>query len=314
MNITQPREVFKPFEYPKAEQFAMQQHQAHWLHTEVQMGGDVQDWKVNLTDDERRLVGNVLKGFTQVEVYVGSYWGQMIPKWFPKPEIQLMGATFAAFEAIHALAYAHLNTTLGLEDFDAFLYEPTAKAKLDALIDDERDAARSLAVYSAFAEGVSLFSAFSILMSFSQRNLLKGVGQIVSWSVRDESLHSRAGCWLFRELMKSHPELNTKKLEDDVYEAANLTVALEHGFIDMCFDETPIANISPAHVRALVNQRANAKLSELGYRPIFDVFADDLEAIAWFDRAAAGVEHSDFFAMRPTSYSKGHVDWEGAFA
>lgn len=314
MSITTPRDVFKPFEYLQAEQFCMQQQQAHWLHTEVQMGGDIQDWKLNLTENERRLVGNVLKGFTQVEVYVGSYWSQKVPHWFPKPEIQLMSQTFGAFESIHALAYAHLNTTLGLEDFDAFLYEPTVKAKLDALIDDDRDAARSLAVYSAFAEGVSLFSAFSILMSFSQRNLMKGVGQIVSWSVRDESLHSKAGCWLFRELLKSHPELKTPQLEEDIYEAANLTVALEHGFIDMCFNESPIANVSPGHIRALVNQRSNSKLIELGYRPIFDVIAEDLDAIAWFDRAAAGVEHQDFFAQRPTSYSKGHVNWEGAFA
>lgn len=317
--IRRPREVYRPFDYPIAEDYFMKQQQVHWLHTEINMSPDVNDWKIKLTEPERRVIGNVLKGFTQTEVYVGEYWGQRVSAWFPKPEIQSMAMTFAAFEAVHAAAYAHLNTTLGLEDFDAFLYEPTAAAKIDAVLNaptaydlTDENILKSLGLYSAFVEGVSLFSAFSVLLSFSQRNLLKGVGQIVSWSVRDESLHSEAGCWLYRELAKDTGL--GPQLEEFMVEQARRIVQLEHDFVDMCFASGSVPGLSPEDVNTMIRHRANTKLGDLGIsaRP-FVVDAASLERMEWFDLAIAGVEYQDFFANRPTAYAKGQTDWGAAF-
>lgn len=313
------RNVYRPFEYPEAEDFFLRQQQAHWLHTEVNMATDIHDWRQKLTDTERQLIGNVLKGFTQTEVYVGTYWGQHVTGWFPKPEIQSMAVTFAAFEAVHAAAYAHLNTSLGLDDFDAFLYEPAAAAKIDAVLMaptrngvTPKTILHSLGLYSAFVEGVSLFSAFAILLSFSQRNLLKGVGQIVSWSVRDESLHSDAGCWLFRTYAE---ETGLRgELDDFLLDQARMIVDLEHAFIDMCFAESDVPGLSASDLKVMIKHRANTKLSDLGVeaKP-FHIDADALGRMAWFDLATAGVEHQDFFAQRPTAYSKGQTDWGAAF-
>lgn len=318
-SIRHPRNVYKPFEYPQANEYFLRQQQAHWLHTEVNMSSDVNDWAQHMTDVERTLVGNVLKGFTQTEVYVGTYWGQRVPCWFPKPEIMSMAMTFAGFEAIHAAAYAHLNTTLGLDDFDAFMHDPAACAKIDAVVDiaptaaDVRSILRSLGLYSGFIEGVSLFSAFAILLSFAQRNLLKGVGQIVSWSVRDESLHSEAGCWLFRTYAQ---ELGAKAdlAREEVIEGAKTVVQLEHNFVDMCFSTGPVDGLSAHDVKAMINWRANTKLSDLGiHQRYFEVDREAVERMRWFDIATAGVEHQDFFAARPTAYSKGQTDWAEAF-
>ena len=152
------------------------------------MASDLTDWKYNLTDAERNLVGNILKAFTQAEVVVGDYW-RNVAEWFPKPEIAAMAAAFGDFETIHQRAYALLNETLGLDDFAAFLEEESAKNKLETLMHvdnstkDLYQIARSLAIFSAFTEGVSIFSSFAVLLSFQTRNLLKGVGQIVSWSI-----------------------------------------------------------------------------------------------------------------------------------
>lgn len=315
--LTEPRPTYQPFEYPEAHDYFMRQQQAHWLHTEISMGSDVDDWQMRLTDNERTLVGNVLKGFTQAEVVVGDYWGQRVPRWFPKAEVQSMGATFAAFEAIHAAAYAHLNTTLGLDDFEAFLYEPAASAKIGAFLSvpnspAPRDILRSLGTYSAFVEGVSLFSSFAILMSFAQRNLLKGVGQIVSWSVRDESLHSTAGCWLYRTYAK---EVGAgSEARRDMLEAAHTVCSLEHAFIDMCFAGREVEGITAYDVRNMISHRTNTKLADLSYHDApFEVDHEALKRMRWFDLASAGVQRQDFFAMRPTNYSKAHVDWAGAF-
>src|SRR5271168_5537343 len=150
----------------------------------------------------------------------------MVGKWFKKPEIQMMAATFSAFESIHAVAYAYLNQSLGLEDFEAFLHEPTAKAKIDRLISTKgktkEEIARSLAIFSAFNEGVNLFSSFAVLLNFSRFNKLKGVGQMIAFSIKDESLHSEAGCKTFRTFVEEYPEVWNNDLKGEIYDAAKL--------------------------------------------------------------------------------------------
>lgn len=194
MSLLTPRVTYAPFHYPKAYEYWELQQQSHWLASEISMAGDINDWRVNLTPGEKNLVGNILKSFTQTEVFVQDYWAGKVLRWFKHPEIQMLAATFASFESIHAVSYALLNQSLGLEDFSAFLHEPTAKAKIDRLINvkgkSKRDIALSLAVFSAFNEGVSLFSSFAILLNFSRFNKLKGVGQIISFSIKDECYSS----------------------------------------------------------------------------------------------------------------------------
>ena len=217
-DITKERIVYKPFEYPEAFDYWLKQHQAHWLHTEVPMMSDVNDWKQNLTENEKNIIGSILKGFAQTETVVNDYWTGLVTKWFRKPEIIAMATTFGAMETIHAEAYSLLNEELGLDDFSEFLEDETTMAKIETLMNvrdsfngekDWHEIAKSLAIFSAFTEGVNLFSSFAVLLSFKLSNKLKGVGQIVEWSIRDESLHSDAGCWLFRTLIEEKPELKT---------------------------------------------------------------------------------------------------------
>jgi ribonucleoside-diphosphate reductase beta chain len=217
--LTEPRIVYKPFEYQEAADYWLKQQQAHWLHTEVPMMSDLTDWNSNLNVTEKNIIGSILKGFAQTETVVNDYWSGLVTKWFRKPEIIMMATTFGAFETIHAEAYSLLNETLGLENFSEFMEDEATMAKIEALtavrdsFDTEtnlHEIAKSLAVFSAFTEGVNLFSSFAVLLSFKMRNKLKGVGQIVEWSIRDESLHSEAGCWLFRTLVSENPELKTQ--------------------------------------------------------------------------------------------------------
>ena len=220
MSLLNERIVYKPFEYPQAADYWLKQHQAHWLHTEVPMAQDVTDWNSNMKDHEKNLIGGILKGFAQTETVVNDYWTSLVTSWFRKPEVIAMATTFGAFETIHAEAYSLLNEQLGLDNFAEFMEDEATMNKIEALMEvrdshdkpDWHKRAVSLAIFSAFTEGVNLFSSFAVLLSFKMRNKLKGIGQIVEWSVRDESLHSEAGCWLFRTLMKEHPEFKTPKL------------------------------------------------------------------------------------------------------
>jgi len=312
--LTEPRHFYKPFEYQQAFEFYKNQHRAHWLADEVPLASDLNDWKLNLTESEKNLIGNILKSFAQTEVHVNDYWSGKISQWFPKPEIVAMAGSFGAFEAIHAEAYARLNDELGLDDFQAFMEDEASRNKIERLLETPSETleekALALAIFSAFTEGVNLFSSFAILMSFQLRNLLKGTGQIVEWSVRDESLHSQAGCWLFKTLMQESPELNTTGMRDNVTEACHLSVKLEFDFIDKVFEMGDIEGLTKDQLKNFIKARANDKMKELGYNPVYnDIDPSLLKQMEWFGHLTSGKTHQDFFANRVTDYSKSTGDW-----
>ena len=316
------RIVYKPFEYPEAHDYWLKQQQAHWIHTEVPMMSDVNDWKQNLTKTEKNIIGSILKGFAQTETVVNDYWTGLVTKWFRKPEIIAMATTFGAMETIHAEAYSLLNEELGLDDFSEFLEDEATMAKIETLMDvrdsfngeiDWHERAKSLAIFSAFTEGVNLFSSFAVLLSFKMRNKLKGVGQIVEWSIRDESMHSDAGCWLFRTLLLEHPELNTPELEAAINEAALLSLKLELDFIEKVYELGDLEGCNKDDLIHFIKNRVNTKLGDLGYKPIVDnVDMTAVDRMKWFDHLSAGKQHTDFFASRVTNYSKGHIEWDAA--
>ena len=312
--ITELRPHYKPFEYQIAFDFYKDQHRAHWLADEVPLSSDLNDWKMKLTESEKNLIGNILKSFAQTETYVNDYWSTKVAVWFPKHEIKAMAGAFADFESIHAEAYARLNEELGLDDFEAFMEDEEAKAKIDRLVelpgDTLSEKALSLAIFSAFTEGVNLFSSFAVLMSFQLRNLMKGTGQIVEWSVRDESLHSKAGCWLFRTLLEEDPKLDTKELTQAIFEACDLSVKLEFDFIDKAFEMGDVEGLNKDQLKNFIKERANQKLVELGYNPLYnDIDPNLLKQMEWFGHLTSGKTHQDFFAGRVTDYSKSTADW-----
>ena len=274
------------------------------------MSGDVKDWNEKLTKEEKNLVGNILLGFAQTECAVSDYWTQKVVSWFPKHEIQQMAMMFGSQETIHAVAYSYLNETLGLEDFEAFLHEPATAERFEKLVaytgNDPVGIGKSLAIFSAFAEGVSLYSAFAVLYSFQLRNLLKGIGQQMKWSVRDESLHSKMGCTLFRHMCDEIPSL-LNDCRDDVIKAAKTMLDAEEKYIDKMFELGDIENLRAYDLKQFIRKRLNEKMVELGYIDLGEYFAFDkkgAENLDWFYHLTGGHTHTDFFAVRPTDYSK----------
>ena len=321
------RVEYKPFEYPEYYLDGwLPQAMSFWLHTEISMQGDLKDWNENIKPHEKNLVGNILLGFAQTECAVSDYWTGMVTKWFPKHEIKQMAMMFGSQETIHAVAYSYLNETLGLEDYTAFLHEPSMADKFDFLMstkadytdkdlleskDARKEVARSLAIFSAFAEGVSLYSSFAVLYSFQMRNLLKGIGQQMKWSVRDESLHSKMGCRLFNH-MCSEDETLRGDVADSIYEAAKLMVDMEHTYIDKIFEMGDIENLTAYDLKNFIYRRTNEKLQELGLKPIFEYDEKSADNLDWFYHLTGGHTHTDFFAIRPTDYAKAGEgdDWD----
>jgi len=330
MGLFDNRIPFKPFEYPEYyTEGWLKQAQAFWLHTEIPMQGDIKDWNEHLTPEEKNLVGNILLGFAQTECAVSDYWTGWVTEWFPKHEIKQMAMMFGSQETIHATAYSYLNESLGLEDFEAFLHEPATAERFENLAsitnrytwedlkdnaDARKEVGKSLAIFSAFTEGVALYSSFAVLYSFQMRNKLKGIGQQMKWSVRDESLHSKMGCQLFRHMCEEYPEL-LDQCKDSIEEAAKLIVELELKYIDKMFEMGDLENLKADDLKEFIKSRTNSKLKELGYNAIFDFDDEKAGNLDWFYHLTGGQTHTDFFAIRPTDYSKANEgeDWDDIF-
>lgn len=313
-NMLTPRTFYKPFEYPQYFEFFTKQNQAHWLPTEVPMENDIIDFKKNLSDPERALIVCVLRFFTQSDIEVNNNYNTRLISAFPKPEIKMMLSAFAQMEAVHVWAYSYLNDSLGLPDkeYSAFMDYEAMRAKYNYIrafdVMSPQDLALNLAVFGGFVEGVSLFSSFAILMNFQRLGKLKGVGQIVSWSIRDESLHSRAICQLFRDFVGENKAIWTKEFRQTLLSACRDMVALEDAFVDTCFREGAVPGLTADQVKQYIRYTADRKLNELGLDTIYNVD----NPLKWLDILVNGKEHTNFFENRSTDYAKGGVldDWE----
>jgi ribonucleoside-diphosphate reductase beta chain len=316
--ITKQRIAFKPFEYQWAYDYWLQQQNAHWLHTEIPMQQDVKDWEESLDEKEKNVIGNILKGFTQTECHVGDYWSGYIPNWFPVPEIKMMAKCFGSMEDIHATAYSYLNDTLGLDDFEAFLDDEATMAKLDVLMKVNpqepklTEIAKSIALFSAAAEGIQLFSSFAVLLSFKKSNRLNGVCKQMEFSVRDESLHSEAGCKLFNTLIKENPEIWTDELRADLYEGIELAIRNEFTYINKIFELGDLETITKEQLKNFMYDRANRKLVELGLKKKYHVDETLIREMEWFYIAVSGEQQTDFFANKESGYAKPNEDWNSS--
>lgn len=307
------RKVYKPFEYPQYFDFFMKQNQAHWMPTEVPMESDIIDYKNHLTPSEISLVTNILRFFTQGDIEVNNNYNTKLIPAFPKPEIKMMLSAFAAMESTHVWAYSYLNDSLGLpeKEYSAFLEFESMRKKYDYIqsfdVRSVEDLAVNLAVFGGFMEGVSLFSSFAILMNFPRLGKLKGLGQVVTWSIRDETLHSKGVCQLFRDLVSENKHIWTAELQETLYSACRDMVNLEDAFIDTCFGMGDVPGLKAEQVKQYIRYIADRRLNDLGLDAIYNVS----NPLTWLDVMVNAKEHTNFFENRATEYSKGSVieDW-----
>jgi ribonucleoside-diphosphate reductase beta chain len=294
------------------------QQQMHWMPEEVPLQDDIKDYKEKLTPANRALVDNIFRFFTQADVDVCCGYAKHYLPTFKQPEVRMMLVSFAAMEAVHQEAYSLLLETLGKSDdeYQMFTQIQAMSDKHDYLTDfnmrDKHEMAKTMAVYSGFTEGVQLFSSFAILLNFPRHNLMKGMGQIVTWSIRDETLHVEGMSKLFRTFISENPELWTDKLKYEVYCAAERVVELEDSFIDVCFADADIDGLTADEVKEYIRYIADRRLLGLGMKAIFHSTENPLP---WLDQQINAVEHANFFENRATEYAKASTqgNWQDIF-
>ena len=309
MSLFKERIHYKPFDYDWAFESYDTMQKMHWLPSEVPLHEDIRDWNERLTKEEKNLINQILKFFTQGDVDIAkAYLDNYIPKFKP-PEVRMMLSSFATAEANHAHAYALLNDTIGepeLLDFKAFQEYKEMSDKHEYLFKDKgkglQGLARDIACFSAFGEGLQLFASFVMLLNFQRYGRMKGMCQIVTWSIRDETHHVESMIKLFKTLVKENPNIWTEKFKASIYQTARDMVELEDKFIDLAFNMGGIRGLSSDEVKKYIRYIADRRLLQLSLKPNYKVKDNPL---GWLDWVLNGVEHANFFENRATEYNKG---------
>ncbi len=318
MSLLEERIIYKPFQYPWAYDAWLTQQRIHWLPEEVPMADDVKDWNMKVTEGEKYLLMQIFRFFTQADVEVNNCYMRHYTQVFKPTEVQMMLAAFSNMETIHVAAYSHLLDTLGIpeSEYEAFLQYKEMKDKYDYMqiwgVDSKADIAKTLAVFGGFTEGLQLFASFAILMNFPRFNKMKGMGQIITWSVRDETLHTNSIIQLFHTFVQENPEIWTDELQDELTEACKTIVRHEDAFIDLAFEMGDIEGLAAQEVKEYIRYIADRRLTQLNLSPVYFV---GINPLPWMDEILNGIEHANFFENRSTEYSKAATrgDWQEAF-
>lgn len=306
MSLLIPTRSYKPFQYPWAFDFWKRQQQIHWLPEEVPLGEDVRDWAQNLTVAEKNLLTQIFRFFVQADVEVQDCYHEKYGRIFKPTELKMMLTSFSNMETVHIAAYSHLLDTVGMPEteYAAFLEYDAMRDKHDYLgqfgVDTDEDILTTLAMFGGFTEGVQLFASFAMLMNFPRFGKMKGMGQIISWSVRDESLHCEGIVKLFHEFARETGAL-TPKVIGRIRDHAFKVVEMEDKFIDLAFELGPVEGMTAKDVKRYVRYITDWRLKQLGMEPIYGI---DEHPLPWLVEILNGVEHANFFEARATEYSK----------
>jgi glutaredoxin 3 len=310
MSLLNFSKTYKPFKYEWAVDITKKHEEIHWTEDEADLSEDLSDWKLKLTSNEKDFITNILRLFTQGDVQVGqNYYDFFLPK-FKNNEVRVMLGSFAGREGTHQRAYALLNDTLGLpdEEYHKFLEYKEMSDKIDFMANSDNSSHEGLALAlakSVFNEGVSLFASFVMLLNMQRFGKMKGMGTIVEWSIRDETMHVEGNSKIFKEFCEEHPRIINDEFKSKIYQMSRDVVSLEDQFIDLAFKDYIIEGLTAGEVKTYIRYITDRRLLQLGLKPNFNVKKNPLP---WLDWILNGVSHDNFFEKRVTEYSVNGID------
>jgi ribonucleoside-diphosphate reductase beta chain len=318
-DILASRDYYKPFQYPWAYKYYKTLRAMTWEPHEAPMMDDLKDWRLKLSEVDRQFLTQLFRFFTQADVDIAKgYTDKYLPRFGGHPELRMMFGAIVDQEANHQDAYSTLMDTLGIPDgeYKAFQSIKMMREKHEYMFDRESgrtiaDLCADIACFSAFGEGLQLFSSFALLLNYQRRGLMKGMTTIVEWSIRDETTHVEAMLKVFQTLIEEHPRAWNDETKKRVYDVCRRMVELEDHFIDGCFSFGDIQGVTAAEAKLYIRYIADRRLLQLGLKPNYGVKENPFDWLDWITNAPT---HTNFFEQRSTEYSKSEIEgWDKAF-
>lgn len=319
--LTDNRDCYKPFNYPWAYTFYKQQEAAHWGMADINLASDIEDWNNHLTPQYVATMSRILRYFTQADVNVAaSYYEKILPL-YRQPELRMMFGLFASTEAIHVDCYSALNDQLGLpeSDYSAFLEVDAMRAKFNygkkEVFDRNcpRSRALMLAKHGAFGEGLHLFGTFVVLLNPQRSGRMMGTGSIVTYSIKDESIHILGNIEAFKTEVRENPSIWDDAFKKSLYDACREYVEMEDAFIDACFIDGDLPDLKASDLKLFIRHLANHRLLQLGLK---ENYVDlDENPLQWVEWILSNTEFTNFFEGTVTEYAAGQTtgSWEEAW-
>lgn len=305
-DIFKKRVNYKPFEYPEVMTFIEAINKSYWVHSEVDFTADIQDFKTNLDDREREVIKRSLLSIAQVEISVKTFWGDLY-NYFPKPEINGLGSTFAECEWRHSEAYSRLLEVLGYnKEFEKLLEIPVFKNKIDFI---QENLAKDIPIvwrlmfFTIIIENASLFSQFANILSFTRfKGYMKNTSNIIAWTSIDEQTHANAGIYLINKL-NEEGHISDKFIET-IPDIVTNYIEQESQLLDWIYEEGELDSFTKEDILNFMKYRVDESLIKMGFSKVFNISYEQYKPMAWFEEEVFANELDDFFAKRPTAYTK----------
>ena len=312
-NIFEKRVNILPYAYPQLLDYKDAIRHSYWIDTEFNFTDDIQDFMVNITEDEREIIKRTMLSIAQIEVSVKTFWADMYKR-MPITEVGDVGMTFAESEVRHKDAYARLLRILGLEkDFETVVNVPAIEGRIKYLskyLDgtrskDNKMYTKSVLLFSLFIEHVSLFSQFLIMMSFNKhKNVLKGISNVVEATSKEEDIHGNFGAEIINIIRRDNPECFDEDFKQLVYSACQKAFKAECGVLDWIFENSELSFLKKEVIEEFIKNRFNNSLKKIGYEPLFEVDNDAIKETKWFDIEMTSTKEGDFFYKKSIDYNK----------
>lgn len=303
----------KPDHYPWTQDFIEAMHNGFWTHREFNFQSDVQDFLVNLTEQEKQIVIRALSTIGQLEISVKKFWAKLGEN-LPHPSINDLGYTMAHVEVIHGDAYERLLEVLGIDDnFEKILELDIIKSRVNYLrkhlekfsANHKKQFIYSLILFTLFVENIALFSQFYTISYFGRfKNMLKDTNKQVEYTSREENLHAMIGIKIINTLREENPELFDEQLEAKILFESQEAVKYECEIIDWIVNGYDHEYLNSHLLKEFIKNRLNESLNEIGFESIFDIDQNELSKTVWFDEQVLGNNMTDFFHSRPVEYAK----------
>ena len=313
MSIFDKRINILPYEYSDLLKYKDAIRHSYWIDSEYNFTTDISDFYTKTTDLEKDVIKKSMLAIAQIEVNVKSFWGD-IYKRMPKTEIQSIGATFAESEVRHFDSYKKLLNILNLEhEFETLLEVPEIQGRIDYLnkyLEGSRSKSdkmytKSVLLFSLFIENVSLFSQFIIMMSFNkEKNLFKGISNVVESTSKDETIHSEFGIELINIIQSEFPEWFDDDFKNLIYSACNKAYIAECEILDWIFEKGELDFISKNQIKEFIKNRFNTSLNKINLESVFEIDLSLLEGTMWFDVEITSTKEGDFFYKKSVDYNK----------
>ncbi len=272
----------------------------------MEFTADIQDFKSNLSEKEKEVVKRSLLSIAQVEVAVKTFWGDLY-KYLPKPEFNGLGATFSESEFRHSEAYSRLLEVLGYNnEFEGLMEVPIFKKKLELFekhFGKDISFVQKLLFFVIVIENTSLFSQFANILSFTRfKGYMKNTANIIAWTSVDEQTHANAGVYILNKIFEEYPE--ERYSQEHLEEVIKDYVAYESELLDWIYEKGQLSFYTKEDMLNFMKYRVDTAITHLNYNKIYNITGEQYSTMKWFDEDVFANELDDFFAKRPTAYTK----------